>query len=114
MPVQGKYDLRVMILPRSLSAQGTNAEQVESWPATGAAYFAMRDGLSAGEIITQGIRQATGTMKLKIRGRHLSVSAADRVKVVATGEVYAITGLWREKDDTVLVCERAHQQTAGQ
>lgn len=113
----GLYNLRVVILARVLAVQGANAEQVESWPEPMAGtneYFACRDNLNAGETITQGIRQSTGTMKLRIKGRSISVNAYDRIKKKATGEVFAITGVSREDADTVIMCERVHQQTTGQ
>lgn len=114
MAKAGEYDLRVTILPRVLATQTANGEEPETWPGPGADYFAARDSLSAGEVITQGIRQATGAMKLRIKGRSITVSAADRLKKKVTGEVFAITGVWREKGETVLLCERVHQQPTGQ
>lgn len=113
MPKAGEYDLRVTILPRVLGAQQTSGEEAESWPGPGTDYFAKRDALSAGETIAQGVRQATGSMKLRIRGRAITVGAADRLEVTTTGEVYAITGVLRDKDDTVILCDRAHQQETG-
>lgn len=114
MHEQGKYDLRVTVLPRVLAAQGANGEEIEAWPGPGADYFAARDTLSAGETISQGVRQASGAMKLRLRGRMISVAVVDRLKVTATGEVFAVTGVWRDRDDTVILCERAHEQPAGQ
>lgn len=115
MAKAGEYDLRITILPRVLAAQGDNGEEPESWPASGGKdYFAARDSLSAGEVITQGIRQSTGAMKLRVRGRAISVAAYDRLKVKHTGEAFAVTGVWRERDDTVILCERVHQQSVGQ
>lgn len=113
---QGKYRLRVTILPRVLAPQGANGEEKESWPGPGADYAARQDALSAGETITQGIRQATGSKKLCLRGRSVTVSAVDRLAVKATGELFNITGLWRDydADETVLLVERAHEQPTGQ
>lgn len=110
----GEYDLRVTILARVLAAALPSGEEVESWPGPGADYFAARDTLTAGETIAQGVRQSEGGMKLRIRGRAIPVNAADRLKKKATGELYAITGVWREKEDTVLLCERVQQQAVAQ
>lgn len=110
----GDYDLRVTILPRVLGTRLPNGEEPESWPGPGTDYFAARLSLSAGETIAQGVREGTGSMKLSIRGRAIAVNAFDRLEKKATGEVYAITGVWREKEDTVVLCERAHPQSTGQ
>jgi head-tail adaptor len=110
----GRYDLRVTILPRKVAAQAGNGEQVESWPGPGRNYFAARDSITAGEDIAQGIRQSTGGMRVRIRGRAIPVSAADRVVKVATGEVFDVVGVAREKGETVLTCERVRDQGAGQ
>lgn len=112
---QGLYKLRVTILPRVLSAQGPNGEEVESWPGPGASYFARPVALSAGETITQGIREPTGAAKYAIRGRAISVSAVDRLQK-HTGELWSIVGVVRDEaeDETVLSCERVHAQATGQ
>lgn len=114
MPATGKYDLRVTILPAVLAAKGANGEEVPSWPGPGSDYFAARLALSAGETIAQGVREGTGTMKLTIRGRAIPVSASDHLRKKATGEEYAITGVWRESEDTVILCERYRPQPTGQ
>lgn len=114
MPKAGEYDLRVTILPRVLAQPGANNEEAESWPGPGVDYFAARLALSAGETIAQGVREGVGSMKLSIRGRAITVAAYDRLKKKATGEEFAITGVFRTKEDTVLMCERAHPQTTGQ
>jgi head-tail adaptor len=114
MAKAGEYDLRVTILPRVLAAKATSGEEVPSWPGPGNDYFAAREGLSAGETIAQGVAQATGSMKLRIRGRAIAVAAEDRLQKKATGELFNITGVWREKGETVILCERVHQQETGQ
>lgn len=113
----GRFSLRVTILPRVLAAKGANAEEVESWPASGGRdYFAARDRLDAGETITQGIRQATGTLKLRIRGRAITVEASDRLQKKVSGELFHITGVVRDEaeDETILTCERVNPQTVAQ
>jgi hypothetical protein len=114
MPKAGEYDLRVTILPRVLGDQATTGAEPESWPEPGTDYFAARLALSAGETIAQGVREGTGSMKLSIRGRTIGVSAADRLVKKATGEVYAVTGVSRDKTDTVITCERVNPQATGQ
>lgn len=112
MAKSGEFDLRVTILARVLADQGANGEEVESWPEPGSDYFAARDAITAGEDISQGIRQSTGGMKLRIKGRAITVSASDRLVKKATGEVFEIVGVAREKAETVLTCERVRQSTA--
>lgn len=110
----GEFDLRVTILTRQLAAQGDNGEEAESWPGPGTDYFAARDSVTAGEDIAQGIRQATGGLRLRIRGRAIPVAASDRLKKKATGEIYEVVGVAREKAETVLTCERVRDQETGQ
>lgn len=112
MAKAGEFDLRVTILPRVLASQSANGEEVESWPGPGTDYFAARDAVTAGEDISQGIRQSTGGLRLRIKGRAITVSAADRVTKKATGEVFEVVGVAREKAETVLTCERVRQSTA--
>lgn len=110
----GRYDLRITILTRKLAEQAGNGELPESWPGPGRNYFAARDSITAGEDIAQGIRQSTGGMRVRIKGRAIPVSAADRVVKVATGEVFDVVGVAREKGETVITCERVRDQGAGQ
>lgn len=112
MAKAGAFDLRITILARSLATQAANGEEVESWPDPGTDYFAARDSVTAGEDIAQGIKQSTGGMRLRIKGRAITVSAADRVKKKATGELFEVVGVAREKEETVLTCERVRQSTA--
>lgn len=112
MATAGEFDLRVTILPRVLADQAANGEEAESWPGPGTDYFAARDSVTAGEDISQGIRQSTGGMKVRIRGRAIPVAATDRLVKKATGEVFEVVGVAREKAETVLTCERVRQSTA--
>lgn len=114
MPRAGEYDLRVTIIPRVLGDKTASGEEPPSWPGPGNDYFAARVALSAGEAIAQGVAEGTGSMKLSIRGRAIPVNAYDRLKKKATGEVFAITGVWREKGDTVILCARVNPQATGQ
>lgn len=110
----GQYRLRIQILPRALAAAGANNEKTPSWAENGPSYFAGRDALNAGEVLQQGIANTTGFMKIRIKGRAIPVNAVDRVKNVATGELFNITGIAREFAETVLTLDRVTQQTTPQ
>lgn len=110
----GQYDLRVTILPRVLATALPNNEQPASWPGPGRDYFAARDALNAGETIAQGVNQALGSMKLRIKGRAIPVNAYDRLKKKVTGELFHIVGVIRESEDTVILCDRVNPQPTGQ
>lgn len=113
MASTGKYRIRVVVLTRSLGLKGANGERAETWPTPSSGtneYYAARDTLTAGETIAEGIRQTTGMMRLRIKGRAIAVTENDRLKIKATGEVFNVTGVAREFADTVLTVERAAQQ----
>ena len=113
----GRYNVRITILTVSRAAQATNGEEVESWPAHTAGtieYWAAVEALSGGEQIVQGLRNSTGGMRLRIRGESIAVSASDHVKKKATGEEFAITGMWRNAGETFLNVERYAQQSTAQ
>lgn len=113
----GEFNLRVVILRRVVGAKQSNGEDLETWPDPTAGtneYYAARETLTAGETIVQGIRNSTGMMKLRIKGRAISASALDRLKVKSTGETFEITGLTRDGAETVLTIERVRSQTVGQ
>lgn len=118
MTPTGQYRIRMSILPVVRAPQGANGEEVESWPDPPAggerSYFAARDELSGGEEIVAGLRQSTGLMKLRIKGRSIPVTDSDRLKNKATGELFNITGVAREYTDTVLTVMRVPQQTTKQ
>lgn len=109
----GRYDLRVVILRRLRGAKQSNGAYAETWPdpdhGTGE-YFAARDSLSSGEQIVQGLRNSTGGMRLRIKGRTIPVDARDRLRVKSTGEEYEVTGVHRDGIDTVLAVERVRGQ----
>ena len=110
----GEYRVRVQVLARTLAAKSANGEEPESWPASGQAYSAARDALNAGEQLSQGIASSTGFLKLRIQGRNIPIRAVDRIKIVATGELYNVVGVSREAVDTVLALDRVAQQTTPQ
>lgn len=111
----GRFNLRVLVLRRSVGSRRANNEAVETWPEEGAlSYSAARVSMSAGETIVQGIRNSTGSMNLRIKGRAVPVDARDRVKVDATGEVFEVTGCYRDEAETVLTVERLRSQSVQQ
>lgn len=113
----GDYNLRVVVLARVAGAKQANGEVAETWPDPAAGtneYFAARESLSAGELIVQGMRHATGSMRLRIKGRSITAGASDRLKVKSTGEVFDIVGVSRDAAETILVVERVRSQAVGQ
>jgi head-tail adaptor len=111
----GQFNLRVVILRRVLGAKQDNGEDLQTWPEEGArGYYAARETLTAGEDIMQGINNATGSMKLRIKGRHITVDAFDRLMVKHTGEMFHIAGVSRDGAETVLSVDRVRSQTVGQ
>ncbi len=113
----GRYNLRVVILRRAAGAKQPNGEIAETWPDPDpgtSEYFAARESLSAGETITQGVRNATGTLKLRVKGRNIAVDARDRLKVKHSGEVFEVTALSRDEAETVLTAERLKPQSVQQ
>lgn len=110
-----KYRLRIVVLPVARTRNEANNEDVEDWPERGGKpYFASRESLSGGEEIAQGLRQSTGGMSLRIRGRAIPISASDRVKIKATGELYSVTGVSRDDDETIVQIERVTGQETPQ
>jgi hypothetical protein len=113
----GEFNLRVVILRYTRGAKQANGEDLETWPdpADGTnEYYAARETLSAGEDIVQGIRNSTGSMKLRIKGRRIPVAAVDRLKVKSTGEVFEVTAVSRDSAETILSVERVRSQAVGQ
>ena len=112
MPALGQYRYRIVILSRVLAAKNASGEEVESWPDPPSGlneYWAARDTQTAGETITQGLRQTTGSMKLRIKSpgtQGLPIYETDRLRLKTTGVVYAIAGVTREPGETVLDIER--------
>lgn len=112
----GDYRIRLQVLPQQLGTVATNNEGIPTWPNSGQPYSAAKDGLNAGEQLQAGIAASTGSMKLRIKGRAIPVRTVDRIKIVATGEIFNVTGVSRDYDtnDTILNVERVTQQSTGQ
>src|ERR1700709_1817523 len=103
----GKFTLRFEHLPRVAGTTGATNETPDTWPAAAESYSGARESLSGGEQVVQGIRQSTGAMRRGVRGRKVPIRAVDRVRVKATGEVFNVTGVYRDEAETVLTVERA-------
>lgn len=120
----GRFDLRIVVLRRVQGTPLANNETPETWPdpdveddaaavaaatAAGAgpkAYYAARDRIGGNEIVAQAIRQSSGSMRLRIKGRAIPIEAVDRIRVVATGKVYQVTSEpLRESAETVIDVE---------
>lgn len=113
----GMFNLRVVILRYTRGAKQANGEYLETWPDPDDGtneYFAARMSLNAGETIVQGLRNSTGAMNLRIKGRSIAVDARDKVKVKSTGELFEVTACSRDSAETVLSVERVRSQTVEQ
>jgi head-tail adaptor len=117
MTPSGRYRKRIVILTVSRAAKGDNGEEIESWPEPEAGtntYSAAVESFGANEVIGQGTNHATGTKRLRIRGRAIAVTVSDQVRDKVTGEVFHITGVVRDEYDTILDVSRVKGQEAGQ
>jgi hypothetical protein len=108
----GAFSIRIQLLPRQYGAVGSNNEGKETWPSSGRGYSAANEALNAGEQLQAGVAASTGSRKLRIRGLRIPVQTVDRILIVATGEIYNVTGVSRDFDanDTILNVDRATQQ----
>lgn len=98
MPGVGEYRDRVTVLTRSLAPADSFGQEVESWPVpTGGAgrYWAKIEAPAGGEDPNTP-RRATAAATLRFRGAAV-IEAVDRVRIEATGEVYAVAGVWHER-----------------
>lgn len=104
----GKHRHRVIVCKRTLTANGDNGEDVESWPEPTPGeqeYWSALDSLTPGETIAQGLRQTLDGRRLRLRGRNLPVAAVDRLRMKATGTLYSITAVAFEEVETVVTIE---------
>ena len=112
----GKFRKRIEVLTVSLAAQGTNAEKVESWPDPTEGtntYSAAVESFGANEVIAQGQNHSTGSKRLRIRGRAIAITTADRVRDKYTGEEFLVTGVARDDFDTIIdITRRVGQETS--
>lgn len=111
-PADGQYRVRIQVLARTLAPKGPNGEEAESWPDSGPAYAAAPDVLTPGELLARGLAASTSFRRLRVKGRAVPVREVDRVKIVATGEVFNVTGVGRDylTNETLLSLERAALQ----
>lgn len=99
MPGVGEYRDWVTVLPRSLAAVDGLGEEVESWPdppAAGNTHAAKLEAPGGSEAVAAPDRQSA--VALRVRFRHqVTLAAVDHVKLVETGEEFAVAGVWRER-----------------
>lgn len=99
MPLKLYRDL-IEVLPRTLAAADAGGEEVASWPDPTPAQRHWARIESAGGSDSAAAPAGSGA-GLQIRFRHLvTVAAVDRVRVRETGDVYGVTGVWRERDES--------------
>jgi|GEM_PF-4949051 len=111
----GKFTKRIVILPVDRESQGDNGEEIGRWPeGSGVSYFAAVESFGANEVVGQGQSHATGTKRLRIRGRAIAVTTADKVQDKVTGELFHVTGVAREDHDTILDVSRVVGQEVNQ
>ena len=91
----GTYRDRVTVLYRYLDLADSFGERAESWPDPGETFWARIEGTAGGED-PQTIRAGTAAARVRFRNV-VPVAAADRVRLEAEGEVYAVAGVWRER-----------------
>lgn len=117
MVPSGQYRMRIVILTESRAAKGANGEEIPSWPdpeeGTGSHYAAVEQ-FAANEVIAQGQNHATGSKRLRIRGRFLPVTVRDRIRDKVSGEVFNVTGVVRDGGETVIDVSRVNSQEADQ
>jgi hypothetical protein len=102
--------MRIVHLPRVLDpVRRTNNEPVETWPdpiADSGRYSARPLALNAGEEIRQGVKESTNFLKLEIKGQKIPLKAFDRIRVVASGQLFRIVGdPVRNRRTTQISCE---------
>lgn len=105
----GRFRLRIVILTESRATKGANGEEVPSWPTPDAGtgeYYAAVEQFAANEVIAQGSNHATGSKRLRIKGRRVAVTTNDHVRDKVTGEEFAVTGVARDDYDTILDVSR--------
>lgn len=105
MAEAGRYDRKVVLIPRVLGAAAANGQRPETWPESGGAeHWAAVEAPGGAEKIASGLQLHTALARIRFRGP-VSVQATDRIKVKRTGVVYAVAGVWVEERDTVAVCQ---------
>ena len=96
----GSYRDWAVILPRSLAAADATGERVESWPdppadaTPHAGRIEAPGGSESGPAAPP--RQSGKGLRLRLLC-YAVLAATDHVRLVATGEVYAVGGSWAER-----------------
>ena len=93
----GGYTERVVILRRTLAAADGTGEQIESWaePEAGSGVHFAKVEASASSESLDANRQSATTRTLRFR-HAVTLDAVDRVRLKASGEEYAVTGVHSE------------------
>lgn len=113
----GRFRLRIVILTEVRAPKGLNSEEVPGWPDPPSGeneYYAAVESFGANEVVAQGTNHATGSKRLRIKGRRIAVTTNDHVRDKVTGEEFAVTGVARDDYDTILDVSRWIGQEAGQ
>ena len=109
----GRFTKRIVILTVSYAPKGANGEQIPGWPdppSGDATYSAAVETFAANEVVGQGQNHATGSMRLRIRGRRIPVTTADMVRDKVTGEEFFVNGIARDEHDTIIDVSRVKGQ----
>lgn len=102
----GHYRDRVLIIPRTLGAAAANGQRPETWAAAdGRGWWAAVEAPSGSETIAAGLQMHTQAARVRFRGKPPGLAATDRVRVNATGVVYAVVGLWADDRDAIALCQ---------
>jgi hypothetical protein len=97
VPRIGEYRDRIAILPRVLAGADAPGEEVDSWPDPRPAreHWA-RIEAPGGDESNENPRGSGNSATLRFRTL-VVLAAVDRVRIKETGDVYSVTGVWRER-----------------
>ena len=113
----GRHRKRIVILTESRATKGANGEEIPSWPDPPSGegeHWAAVEQFAANEVIAQGQNHATGSKRLRLRGRRIAVTNLDHVRDKATGEEFAVTAVARDDHDTIIDVSRWIDQETDQ
>ncbi len=113
----GQFRMRIVILRVVRAPKGGNGEEIPEWPDPPSGdneYPAAVEQFAANEVVAQGVNHATGSKRLRIRGRRIAVTTDDHVRDKVTGEEFAVTGVARDDFDTILDVSRWIDQETPQ
>lgn len=110
-----EYNLRIIILRRSVPTRAGNNEPVPVWNAatTGGRFSAKRLTMDAGEQIQQGLKDGLSFLKLEIKGQKIPVAFDDRIQLAVSGQLYRVSAdPVRAERSTIITCESLHRVTS--